>query len=107
MTRLIVSPIEVPPDALVCVDLERRVYLGLSRDGDYLHLVHPRGFEQLGEDGEVVGLATDLVCTCRGSIFQGKCYQTERAVAIEAELDAPPTPAEVAWFGAGVEAGRG
>ena len=97
MTRLIVSPIQVPPETLVCVDLERRVYLGLSRDGSYLHVGHPRGFEQLGEQGEVIGLETDLVCTCKGAIFQGKCYQTERAIAAEAELDAPATPDELAW----------
>ena len=100
MTRLIVSPIDVPPDTIVAVDLGRRVFLGLSRDGSYLHVVHPRGFEMLGEEGELVGRPEDLVCTCAGSFYHGRCYQTQRAEAIEAELDAPATAAELAWFGA-------
>ena len=100
MIRLVVSPVEVPPDTIVAVDLGRRVFLGRSRDGSYLHVIHPRGFEQFGENDEVIGRETDLVCTCAGSFYHGRCYQVARCEAIEAELDAPATAAEIAWFGA-------
>lgn len=71
-------------DALVVLDARRRVYVAASRDGSYLHVVHPRGFELTDSDGNVVGVADDLVCGCKGGTFKGHCYRQEQAEAFEA-----------------------
>lgn len=94
-------------EALVVLDGTRRVYVAASRDGSYLHVIHPRGFEQLDGDGNVVGAAEDLVCGCKGGTFHGTCYRLQQAVAFEAgEADRAAAPAWMQDYDAPVGAGE-
>lgn len=77
------APIGDIGNALAVIDAGRRVYVGASRDGSYLHVIHPRGFQQVDGDGNVVGESYDLVCTCKGGTFHGTCYRLTQAQAFE------------------------
>lgn len=93
MTRIVHVPLGDIGDALVVIDGPRRVYVAASREGAYLHVIHPRGFEQVDGDGNVVGAADELVCGCKGGTFHGTCYRRNQAIAFEAgEADRAAAP---------------
>ena len=106
-------PIGPVGDALVVLDMERRLYVGLSRDQTYFHVVAPAPVELVDPDGTVVKRVGQLTCSCLGGIYRGACWRTKQAVAFEAGrgLPDPAWLAEgfVAPVGAGeaVEASRG
>jgi hypothetical protein len=85
VTRVAWSPITVPPDTLVSLDADRRLYAGLSRDGSYYHLIRPLrdGDYRVRHEGGIIGA---LACDCVGFSTHGKCYQASAAIALEAEL---------------------
>jgi hypothetical protein len=66
-------------DGFVFADLERRVFLKESRDGSYLHLVHPVD----ADDRRVQdGLTTPgmLVCDgCKGGRYRANCHAVTKA----------------------------
>jgi hypothetical protein len=76
-------------EALVVIDAARRLYVGLSRDGSYHHVVHPTPIDMVNADNAVVRSAGQLVCTCKGSAFRGTCYRTAEAESFEAGRLAP------------------
>lgn len=67
------------------LDLDRRTYAALSRDGSYWHLIRPRRAEdaQAGAWREV-GV---LMCNCAGAQRHGRCYRVEEAEKFERQLD--------------------
>lgn len=81
---------------LVVLDARRRVYVGVSRDDSYLHLVHPTPIDLVSADGAVVRTAGQLVCTCKGSAFRGTCYRVQQAEAFEGTSAA--SSAALAWL---------
>ena len=83
MTQLVAVP-AVTSEGLVLFDLERRTYLGLSRDESYWHVVRPLRADDPGvAEGNVqVG---DLTCCCAGGTFKGHCYRIAQAIAFERE----------------------
>lgn len=87
MTRLVWSPISIPPDALVVLDADRRLYVGLSRDESYYHIIQPTQFAIVDPNtDEVLRPAGALACTCRGFQSHGHCYVATAAIAFEGEL---------------------
>lgn len=76
-------------DNLVVIDAARHVYAGLSRDASYLHLVHPAPVDMVNAENAVIRSAGQLVCTCAGSAYRGRCYRTDQAEAFEAGTLAP------------------
>lgn len=85
MTRLVWSPILIPPDALVVLDADRRLYAALSHDESYYHLIRPLRAEdyQVRDGLKHVG---ELGCDCIGFNTHGHCYQAAAAIAFEGEL---------------------
>jgi hypothetical protein len=84
VTRIVHVPIEVPPETLVVLDAPRRLYVGLSRDGSYYHVLQPTQFDLVDHDtDEVLRPAGTLACTCRGFTSHGHCYQATAAIAHE------------------------
>lgn len=88
------SPIHVASEHLYVLSVTFRLYVGLSRDGSYLHVIAPRQVELTDIDGHVVAPVGTLACNCKGATFHGHCYRLAQAEAFE-RGDA----AEVAWFG--------
>lgn len=82
MTRVVDRSIDVPAFELVVASKQHRVYLGLSRDGEYAHVIAP-AVELTDGDGNVIRPAGALACNCRGGTYHGHCYQLARAVAYE------------------------
>jgi hypothetical protein len=98
MTRLVWSPILIPPDALVVLDADRRLYAGLSHDESYYHLIQPTQFAIVDPNtDEVLRTAGALACTCRGFQSHGHCYQTQ--LAIELEIAKADQAAAPSWLG--------
>ena len=85
MIRIVHAPIAAEPETLMVVDASRRLYVGLSRDASYFHLVQPRQFDIEDGDGNVVARAGELECRCRGFLSHGHCYMATAAVAFEGE----------------------
>lgn len=79
---------------LVVASKRFRVYLGLSRAGDYVHVISPRQVEVTDVDGNVVVEVGELACACKGFTFHGHCYRANQAIAFETG-----NAVEVAWFG--------
>jgi hypothetical protein len=82
MSAVVSAPIAVPPDTLVVLDAERRLYVGLSRDGSYYHLIRPLRPEDY-RVREELGKAGQLACDCVGFSSHGHCYQAALAIAHE------------------------
>lgn len=81
---LVFASIAERTGALVVLDEARRTYAGLSRDGSYWHLIQPGLVNAVHpETGEIVKLAGELVCTCKGRTFHGSCYRLSEALALE------------------------
>jgi hypothetical protein len=102
MSGLVFASIAERTGALVILDAGRRLYVGISHDRTYWHVVQPTA-----PGGE-------LTCTCAGAHFHGRCYRVLEADAFEAgsveQLRAPAWMRDFdAPFGAGesVEASRG
>lgn len=76
------SPVFIGSQQLHVLSTEHRLYVGLSRDGSYLHVVSPQ-IELTDVDGNVVRPAGTLGCTCKGSVFHGSCYRTKQGEALE------------------------
>lgn len=101
MTGPVHAPIHVEGPQLHVLSLEHRLYVGLSRDGSYLHVVSPQ-IELTDADGNVVRVAGTLGCICKGGVFHGSCYRTKQGEALErgeADVDvwvAPETELEMA-----------
>lgn len=71
------------PRTLWVVSADLRTYLGLSRDGSYLHVIRPARLEDpLVGDGKAV--AGELICNCAGASYGRRCYWTQLATALEA-----------------------
>lgn len=113
MTRVVDLARPLEPDTLYVASAALRSYLGVSRDGTYVHHVRAARL-----DDQVVGdglrHAGELTCDCSGGRFRGSCYWTKRAEALEARTpEKALTVEEPNWFdspaGAGesVEAFRG
>jgi hypothetical protein len=90
----ILAPITVGSARLHILSIEYRLYIGLSRDGSYLHVIAPRQADVQDSDGIVVHAIGELACTCAGGTFHGSCYRLRQAEAYE-KGDA----IEEAWFG--------
>ena len=84
MTRIVHAAIAVPPETLVVLDAERRLYAGLSRDESYYHVLQPALFALTDGDGNVVRPTGTLECRCRGFQSHGHCYVAAVAIALEA-----------------------
>ena len=84
MSGLVYRPIGRVGADLVVLDVNRRLYAGLSRDGAYWHAVHPAATDLRNADDLVVRREGQLVCTCKGSAFRGTCWRTQQAEALEA-----------------------
>lgn len=80
---LVFAPLDDRSSALVILDARRRVYAGLSRGGDYWHLISPSQYEIRDEDGNPTRNVGDLFCTCKGGTFRGTCYRTKEAEVFE------------------------
>lgn len=85
MTRIAWVPIAVEPETLVVLDAGRRLYVGLSRDQSYYHVIAPTQFDLTDGDGDVVRPAGTLECRCRGFQAHGHCYYTTAAIAFEGQ----------------------
>jgi len=83
MSGLVHRPIGPVGGDLVVLDATRRLYAGISRDGAYWHVVHPAATDLVNNDGEIVRREGELVCTCKGSAFRGRCYRVEQGEAFE------------------------
>lgn len=70
-------------DELVCLDAERRLYAGLSRDRTYWHIIQPLPLED-PRVGDGLRKAGELGCTCPGGVYHGRCYRVGQAEAFEA-----------------------
>ena len=84
MAGLVHAPIGPVGDSLVVLDAGRRLYAGLSREGEYWHVVQPAraGDPRVTAEPPLAAVG-DLVCTCRGGVFHGTCYRTDEAKAWE------------------------
>lgn len=89
MTRIVHVGLDDLDDALIVLSARRRAYAGISRDGSYFHLVHPTPIDMVNADNAVVRSAGQLVCTCKGSAFRGRCYRVDEGEAFEAGRLAP------------------
>jgi hypothetical protein len=99
---LVFASIAARSGALVILDAGRRLYVGLSHDKSYWHVVSPSQIDDA------------LTCTCKGWAFHRTCYRLDEAAAFElGQLTAPAPdwmqPDYDAPVGAGesVEASRG
>lgn len=75
-------PIHVEGPRLHVLSAQFRVYVGLSREGDYLHVVSP-AVALHDQDGNVVRPDGALACTCKGATYHGSCYRLKQAQAHE------------------------
>jgi hypothetical protein len=83
MTAIYVAALPLEPNTLIVVSHRFRSYIGLSRNGLYVHHMRPvREDEALVVDGRREPGA--LTCDCNGGQFRGTCYWVERAEALEA-----------------------
>lgn len=90
MTGPVHAPIHVEGPQIHVLSARFRLYVGLSRSGEYLHVVSPQ-IELLDQDGNVVRAAGTLGCTCKGATYHGHCYRQKQAEALErgeADVDA-------------------
>jgi len=84
MTGIAWRPLGEVDGALVVLDSGRRLYAGLSREGDYWHIVQPaRAGDPRVTAEPALAAVGDLVCTCRGGVFHGRCYRADEAKAWE------------------------
>ena len=98
MAGLLWIPIGAVGDPLIVLDAERRTYAGLSREGDYYHLVRPIRDDEPGvAEGNVV--AGELTCCCAGAIYHGRCYRIDEARAFERSLVSVPRDQRPSWAG--------
>lgn len=104
MAGPVLAPIHVRDDQLHVLSSEHRLYVGLSRDGSYLHVIAPTQVELTDVDGNVVRPAGALACTCKGATYHGSCYRLRAAEAFErgevdvgAWTDAAPGELVEAW----------
>jgi hypothetical protein len=100
MTRIVHLAIAFEPDDLVIASASRRTYLAVSRDGSYLHCVHPLPVDLVDADGTVIRRVGTLTCTCAGGTFRGECYRTKQGAAFEAGQGLP----DPAWLAEGFDA---
>jgi len=75
MTRIVHLAIAFEPDDLVIASASRRTYLGVSKDGSYLHCVHPLPVDLVDANGTVIRRVGALTCNCSGGQFRGTCYR--------------------------------
>lgn len=96
MTGVVYRAIGEVGDALTILDASRRTYAGLSRDGQYWHLIAP-----------FAGVEGVLVCTCKGGRTHGRCWRMHQAIAFEAgdARQASPAFARPSWARASLDAG--
>lgn len=88
------SPIHVGSAQLHILSHQFRLYVGLSRGGEYLHVIAPRQTESFDADGNVVQPAGALACNCKGGVWHGDCWRLRQAIAYEAG-----EAIEELWFG--------
>ena len=100
MTGIVHRPIGPVGRDLVVLDASRRLYVGLSRDETYWHVVAPLPVDLVDADGTVIRRVGTLTCTCAGGQFRGECYRTKQAAAFEAGQGLP----DPAWFTEGFDA---
>lgn len=80
-------------NGLVVLDEARRLYVALSRDGSYYHVIQPatevaaKSFEYTSDEGLLVQPVApgELICTCAGGRFHRHCYRTGQAETFERE----------------------
>lgn len=79
------APIGAVGDSLTILDAERRLYAGLSREGDYWHVIEPLQVALVDGDGNVIRPVGELACRCKGATYHaGTCYRANQAIAFEA-----------------------
>jgi len=80
--RIVSLGIDPRPDTLYVVNAHLRSYLGLSRDGLYMHAVRPARLEDpvVGDGKFTVG---SLLCSCAAGEFGRACYWTRLAEDLE------------------------
>lgn len=76
------APIHVEGPQLHVLSARFRLYVGLSRDEAYLHVVSP-AVQLLDQDGNIVRPDGALACTCKGGTYHGSCYRLRQAEALE------------------------
>lgn len=83
MTGIAWAPIGQITDHLVVIDATRRLYAGLSREGDYWHVIQPVRIDdrRIDDTRRIVG---QLSCSCNGGVYRSTCYRVEQAEAFEA-----------------------
>ena len=80
--RVVQVGVHALPDTLFVIDVERRTYLGLSRDGTYWHVVRPlRADDYRVREGQ--GEVGQLTCDCIGAQTHGQCHRVKEAMALE------------------------
>lgn len=99
-------PIGPVGDALVVLDMERRLYVGLSRDEAYWHVVAPLPVDLVDANGTVLRRVGALSCSCPGGTYRGTCYRTSQAIAFEAGRGLPDPAWRAEGFDAPVGAGE-
>jgi hypothetical protein len=90
-----INPMLLPHTGLIVLDVDRRTYIGLSRDGTYWHMVQAatpemaKAYEFVNADGMTVSpVATgDLVCSCPGGRFRQHCYRIDQAKEFERSIE--------------------
>jgi len=100
MSGLVYRQIGDVGDALVVLDMSRRLYVGLSRDGTYYHVVAPLPVDLVDVNGTVLRRVGTLACTCPGGTYRGTCYRQQQAEAFEAGHGLP----DPAWLAEGFDA---
>ena len=81
------------PFVFAFADPGRRIWLSLSRDGTYYHVVTPTPDDaQLITDG--LRHKGQLSCSCAGGRYRGSCYVTVACEAIENEARRETAKAE-------------
>jgi len=105
-TRIVALLLEPKPATLYVVSASLRTYLGLSRDGTYLHAIRPARIEDpvVGDGKRIAG---ELVCSCAGRSFGQRCYWTDLATALENGdrgfvMDPVPSLEAPAWLAGAV-----
>lgn len=89
---------EVTAGSLHLLDPERRTYMIRRRTAEAWHLIAPADAEHplvLDPDKPVV--TGDLICTCPGGRFRGRCWAL--TVAGIHETRSRPDAEPVSWFG--------
>lgn len=80
---LVFASIAQRSGALVILDASRRLYVGLSHDEAYWHIVRPLRPEDFRVQAGKASVG-ELTCECVGGQTHGTCWRLKEAIAFEA-----------------------